>query len=304
MVAPMLLLADLLSYVGDPSYIIHEYFNAEPMSDRLVIRAHKTFFKKEFEEFHKIDHDSFLESFASLRKIKHPDRIELIAIQRGKKLINAMKKDVEGYFEHYSKQWGFHVFGPFLKEYLKLVPNDYSKYRRSGSDEYLDHFHQLLTETNQIAAVTDEFDLVMDVQIIRDGDTLPESAGAIVFPLFSFPVLKRLTEEQFSSLFKDMRNAAASFNVHLKELNEHLREISFSGENFNAIYEKSISILKEDKDKIPGILTNHVYIQQLRNSYPEEGEVQIFAGITSISKFLDAYEKLGIFESYSVQAIL
>lgn len=300
MVVPLLLLADKLSYVADIAFIIEEHFKVQPMSEKMIIITHKIFYKENFEN---LDHDSFLESYMKLRNRNGLSKPELIMLEKGKKLIAGMKKNVEGYLEHYCMQYGFLPLGLFIKNQLKLFPNNYKKNDRLGRDEYVDYFQQLLTETDQIAAVTDEFDLVMDVQRIHNGEA-PVRADAVVFPLLTFPVLKRITEEQLLALYKDLRSAAASFCAHLTELNEQFREISFTEENLSELTRQLTGKLNEDSAAISKLLNNHLYIQQFRNSFPEDGEVQIFAGITSLSKFLDAYEKLGIFEPYRIPAIL
>ncbi|HLG34930.1 MAG TPA: hypothetical protein VI757_08635 [Bacteroidia bacterium] len=306
MVAPALLLSEKLSYVGDESFIIHEYFSERKDSDRLIIRFHKIMFdKQKYPEMADIDYDNFLTSYLKAKQIRHPNKQTLILLQTGKNLIRTMKQNIDGWFAHYMNQFGFNVLGPFFRSgqlipMLDAAPKD----NVTGEDSLIEDFHQLLTEKNQLSVVTDEFDLVLDVKHVDESAPLPDAAEVLCFPLVTFPVLKRLTEEQMVSLNSDLRAAVFSFNANMQALNEKLGAVSFSPLHFSEIDAMVKQHAAADRATLNDLLSGHVYLKQVRNSHPEEGEVTFYIAVSSVQKFLECYEKLSRLEPYVIERVM
>src|SRR5437764_1075100 len=101
-----------------------------------------------------LDHDELLENLKEVRKRKHPSKLDLIVMMRIKAVIKGMREHIEGYYKHYAKLYGFYVLEPFLENQFKLFPPNYGSDIRKGKDEFLEYFHQLLTEDGQVAGVT------------------------------------------------------------------------------------------------------------------------------------------------------
>jgi hypothetical protein len=278
-------------------YLGQDFFN-----DETILQCLKHYY---------FDNVAFLEQLERSEKLfkenkeienrKHKNKLDLVAIGKGRSLRHFLRKTYKEYFEGRFNYFKLMALLPFVKE--KIWNINYPLFSSSGNkeDPYIPELTKTLSEHEFILSL----DAVVEELFPWESyDAEENNTGDFIkIPLWKFPMFADITYPQLKHIRNELKTALSGFNDNLQKLTGQLWPLQFIKENKTDIKRLCYDGLQRFQQPVQQAIDENIYISRLKNSTSDTTSITFCLGITSVENIIGYFEKAEIVEPYVVTEI-
>jgi len=284
------LISETIHFGGTLSvYMTYESFYKR-LSEERRIKFFKISIPKIVKEENAEKIDAFYQSFYKLCKKKHKSPKDLIAINKGKKVINV-------YYTVW-KDWVLKVLK--ATNLLELV---------SYAEEDKKILCWILPISQRSEKLNEEFFTFVngalyfpEIMHFHYSESVIEES-ILSTKLFEMPVPVSLSTNQVKIIRNDLLDKFKPFFERIVEFNSSLKEIEYNKKNLKKLKKEYFDKACEEKNSLQDAIDNNLYMNQLKNKLEEDKTLSIYLGLASFNNILEFYKRALIIDDYIIMYV-